>query len=77
MLNISARFADPDEAAVERIYADAHGIETGDTVTIAGKEFTVSGIVTTADYEYCLRNMSDLYADGKKFGTDFVTQEEY
>lgn len=69
--------AAPDEAAVERIYADAHGIETGNTVTIAGKEFTVSGIVTTADYEYCLRNMSDMSADGKKFGTAFVTPEAY
>lgn len=69
--------AAPDEAAVERIYADAHGIETGDTVTIAGKEFTVSGIVTTADYEYCLRNVSDMSADGKTFGTAFVTPEAY
>lgn len=69
--------AAPDETAVERIYADAHGIETGDTVTIAGKEFTVSGIVTTADYEYCLRNVSDMSADGKTFGTAFVTPEAY
>lgn len=66
-----------DQIAMERIYAAAHGIQIGDTITVAGKEFTVSGIATSPDYDYCLQNTSDMSADGSVFGTAFVTEEAY
>lgn len=65
------------EIVVERLYATAHRLAVGDTVTVAGQDFTVSGIGTTPDYDYCLRNMSDMAADGNLFGTAFVTKGAY
>lgn len=67
----------PDQIVLERIYAAAHGIEPGDTVTVAGKEFTVSGTATSPDYDCCLQNVSDMSADGSVFGTAFVTADAY
>lgn len=66
-----------DQIVIERIYATAHGIQIGDTVKVAGKEFIVSGIATSADYDYCLQNISDISADGAVFGTAFVNTEAY
>lgn len=66
-----------DQIVIERIYATAHGIQIGDTITVAGKEFTVSGIATSPDYDYCLQNISDMSADGSVFGTAFVTAGAY
>lgn len=65
------------EAAIERIYATAHAISVGDAITIAGNTYTVCGIVTSSDYDACMRNMSDMSCDGSLFGTAFVTEEAY
>lgn len=66
-----------DEIAVERIYAAAHHLNPGDTITLADKTFTICGIGTTGDYELCVQNPSDAAADGDIFGTAFVTPEAY
>jgi len=74
----SGRPAEADnEIVLERLYAAAHTLSIGDAVTVAGQEFTVCGIGTTADYDLCLRNMSDMSADGSVFGTAFVTGAAY
>ena len=66
-----------DEIAVDRIYAAAHHLNPGDTITLADKTFTICGIGTTGDYELCVQNPSDAAADGDTFGTAFVTPEAY
>jgi len=66
-----------DEIVLERIYAAAHDIKEGETITVAGKLYTVTGIGTSADYDNCLQNMSDVSSDGKSFGTAFVTDKAY
>lgn len=55
----------PGEIVVERLYAAAHDLSLGDTLQIGGSDFAVTGIGTSADYEYCLQNMSDMSSDGK------------
>jgi len=65
------------EAAVERIYAAAHGLKVGDRVQIGPKQFKVTGIVTTPDYDFCLKGLTDISADGRRFGTAFVTAADY
>lgn len=65
------------EIAVGRLYAAAHDISVGSVINVAGKDFTVCGISTSADYDLCLQNMSDMSADGKAFGTAFVTANAY
>lgn len=65
------------ELVLERIYATAHGYAVGDSLLLAGETYTVSGIGTSPDYDYCLRNMSDMSSDGRLFGTAFVTEDTY
>lgn len=65
------------ELLVERIYAEAHGLTPGDMITVAGTDFSICGTGTTPDYDYCLRNMTDMSSDGRIFGTAFVTPEAY
>lgn len=66
-----------DEIVLERLYASAHSLSVGDSVHVAEQEFTVCGLGTTADYDLCLQNMSDMSADGGVFGTAFVTGAAY
>lgn len=66
-----------NEIVLERIYAKTHGLDVGDTVVLGEREFTVSGIGTSADYELCVENLTDMAADGNAFGTAFVTLEAY
>lgn len=66
-----------DEIVIERIYADAHQLSTGDTVTLAGSKYKITGIATSPDYEHCLQTMSDMSSDGGIFGTAFVTPRAY
>lgn len=65
------------EIVLERIYAAAHKINIGDSLDIGGSTYTVTGIGTSADYDHCLRNLSDMSSDGKVFGTAFVTAPAY
>lgn len=67
----------PGEIVVERIFAAAHNLSIGDNIKIAGTDYTISGIGTSPDYEYCLQNMSDMNSDGNVFGTAFVSPEAY
>lgn len=66
-----------NEIAIERIYATAHHLSVGNTIEIAGKTFQITGIVTSPDYDCCLQNISDMAADGKIFGTAFVSPTAY
>ncbi len=66
-----------DEITIERIYATAHKYKVGDIIEIGGEKFNITGIVTTPDYNNCLKNSSDTSSDGKFFGTAFVTENGY
>jgi ABC-type lipoprotein release transport system permease subunit len=65
------------EIVLERLFAQSHGLNTGDIITIGAYEFTVSGIGTSPDYEHCLQSLSDMSSDGQVFGTAFVTSVAY
>lgn len=72
------RLAESDkEVVIERIYADAHSLNPGDCLSIAGKDFIITGIATSPDYDQCLQNLSDMSSDGNLFGTAIVTAEAY
>lgn len=66
-----------DEAVVERLYAQAHGLEVGDTIGLGDLDLTVCGIGSTPDYDHCLRSTGDMSADGRVFGTLFVPADTY
>lgn len=69
--------ANDKEIVLERLYANAHDLSPGDTLSVAGTNYTITGIATSPDYDYCLQTMSAVSADGKAFGTAFVTPEAY
>lgn len=74
----SGRLAETNnEIVLERLYAAARGISINDTIDIGGKSFTVTGVGTSSDYDLCLGKMSDMSADGRVFGTAFVTSNAY
>lgn len=69
--------ANDGEAVIERRFSEVNGINTGDKVKIADKEFTVSGIGAAPDYNNLLKKVSDSVIDSKSFGLLFLTPKAY
>ena len=66
-----------DEAVIEHHFAEAHNINVGDVITIAGEQVKVVGTGSSADYEKVLENMSDVNVDSTNFGIAFFTKDGY
>ena len=66
-----------DEIVLEKRFMEVHALKVGDSLKIGGREFTITGIGTTADYECPVKKMSDSTVDSAQFGTGFVTPEAY
>ncbi len=66
-----------NEIVLEKRYCEEHEINVDDTVKLAGKAFTVTGIGSSVDYDAPLRKFSDTAIDSKVFGTAFVTEDSY
>ncbi len=66
-----------NEIAIETLYAKAKGLAVGDSVQVSGKTCTVSGIVSSPDYDFCVPNLSSTVADAREFGTAFTTADTY
>lgn len=65
------------EILLEQHYAEKHELELGDTLTVGGRDFTVSGIGSTPDYDAAYEKTSDTTVDSNLFGVGFVTSEDY
>ena len=65
------------EVVLERRYAEEHSLESGNKITIGEKEFTVSGIGCTPDYDAPYKDFTDSSVNSSSFGTAFVTKEAY
>lgn len=68
---------DENDIVLLNRYAIENGIEVGDDFTLAGEQFTVSGIGCSPDYDLPIKNFSDSAADNVFFGTAFVTEDAY
>lgn len=66
-----------NELVVERQFAEKNGISAGDVITFGGREFTVTGIGTTPDYDNVLKSLGDTGCDCLHFGTGFVAADVY
>ena len=77
----SGRWIDPDrdgEALVDERFAEAHGLEAGDTVTavINGRrqEIEVTGIALTPEYVYTISG-GEIFPDPRRFGIFWVARK--
>lgn len=66
-----------NELVVERQFAEKNGISVGDVLTFGGREFTITGIGTTPDYDNVLKSLGDTGCDCLHFGTGFVAADVY
>jgi len=66
-----------DEIAIDRLYAENNDISTGDTFTVADKDYTVSGFIALTDYSALFKNNSDMMFDANKFTVALVTKNEF
>lgn len=66
-----------NELVVERQFAEKNDISAGDVITFGGREFTVTGIGTTPDYDNVLKSLGDTRCDCLHFGTGFVAADVY
>ena len=66
-----------DEAVIERRYSDVNEVKVGDKITVGKKEFNVTGIGATPDYNTIVKKVSDSVSDSRAFGLLFVTSDAY
>lgn len=66
-----------DEIAVDRVFASNVGISVGDTIEVAGKTMTVSGIMTMPDYQALFEKNSDFVFNALTFTVAEVSPEVF
>ena len=62
---------------LEKRYSEVKGLTAGSALEIAGLRLTVSGVVTTPDYDAPFRTMGESTVDSANFGTAFVPDGLY
>ena len=65
------------EIVVMNLYADRNNLKVGDSITLSGKSYKISGIGCVPDYNLPVKNFSDMTADPKCFGVAFVSDDAY
>lgn len=66
-----------NEIAIDRMYADNNSLNVGDTLTVGGKELTISGFVALSDYSALYASPSDMMFDAIKFGVAVMTEDGF
>lgn len=66
-----------NELVIDRMFADNNKTKTGDTLTMDGKTYTVSGLVSFSDYTTMFENNSDMMFDSVNFGVAMGTKSEF
>lgn len=66
-----------DEVVLEKRYAAEHALAVGDTVELAGKTYTITGIGCVPEYDMPIAKFSDMAVESSLFGLAFVTEDAY
>ena len=66
-----------DEVALDRVFAANAGVGVGDEVTLSGKTYRVSGIMTLPDYTASFLDNSDFTINGITFGQGELSSAGY
>lgn len=62
------------EIAIDRMYAENNNISVGDTLSVDGKNLTVTGLVALSDYSALFSSSGDMMFDAVKFGVAVMTE---
>lgn len=65
------------EIAVDRMHADNAGIKVGDTITVGGEPFRVTGLIAYVNYSTLHEKNTDLIFDAIKFDVAMVTESGF
>lgn len=66
-----------DEIAIDRMYADNNELTVGDTITLSGKQLTITGLVALPDYSCLFENNTDMMFDSLTFCVAVMTKEGF
>ncbi len=65
------------EIMLDRLFAETNGYEIGDTITVAGKDFTVSGYGILPNFIYVIKSKEALMNDPEAFGVGVVGKADF
>ncbi|MGN0151354.1 MAG: FtsX-like permease family protein [Wujia sp.] len=66
-----------DEIVIDRMHADNVGIKVGDTVTVGGQLYKVTGLIAYVNYSTLHEKNTDLMFDALKFDVAMVTERGF
>jgi putative ABC transport system permease protein len=72
-----ADIAANDEILLNWDFAVANGLEPGDSLSVGGKWYRISGIAVRPDYLYAQKNSTDFYVDDASFGQVTMSQNAF
>ncbi|MGN1192931.1 MAG: ABC transporter permease [Dorea sp.] len=66
-----------DEIAIDRMHADNAGIQVGDTISVSGRSYQVTGLISYVNYSTLHEKSTDLMFDALKFNVAMVTEDGF
>lgn len=66
-----------NEVVLEKRYAEEHDLAVGDSIKIAGKTYTITGVGSVPEYDMPIAKLSDTAVESTLFGLVFVTEGAY
>lgn len=77
MLDEGVLASSDDEIVVEKNYARDHDLSLGDSITLDGEVYVITGIGSVPDYRSPTQNMADALVDTSVFSVAFVSDEAF
>ena len=68
---------EPDEIAIDRMYADNNKLSVGDSIHSKNRTYKISGLVALSDYSALFSDNDDTMFDSIKFGVGVVSKEAF
>lgn len=66
-----------DEIAIDRMHADNAGIKVGNTISVSGQSYKVTGLIAYVNYSTLHEKSTDLMFDALKFNVAMVTESGF
>lgn len=66
-----------DEIAIDRMHADNAGIEVGDSISVGGRSYKVTGLIAYVNYATLHEKSTDFMFDALKFDVAMVTESGF